>query len=240
MTIRVVASSDTSIVIEFGDHIDRQLSDQVLAAHFAVDEAGISGVVELVPTFRSLMIHYDPLVTSANVLMGDLKPLLASQQKSHRVARLWDIPACYDGAAAPDLESVAQATRMSTDEIIGLHMSETYHVYMIGFLPGYPYMGDVSEALQLPRRKEPRIRVPKGAIAIATSMTAVYPTESPGGWHLIGSTPVAMFNSAQPQPALLAPGDKVRFRRISIAEHETIEGDVRKGTYTPSVKELPS
>jgi len=231
---RIIAGSDTSIVIEFGDCIDRQLNARVLAAHSAIQNAGLLAVTETVPTFRSLMVHYDPLITGAKALIDELRPLLSNLGGSIGAARLWDLPACYGGDNGPDLDFVSQAAGITATETIRLHSQETYHVYMIGFLPGYPYMGDVAASLQLPRRENPRTRVPKGAIAIAKSMTAIYPLESPGGWHLIGRTPISLFTENISQPALLAPGDKVRFFCITSAEYLAIEADLHRGTYSPS------
>jgi len=228
---QITASGDTALVIEFGDLIDRTLSDRVLNANTVISHASLNGIVELVPTFRSLMVHYDPLTITASDLIAELTPLIDVDCDSGGGARHWKIPTCYEGDKAPDLENVAQRTGLTQDVVVNTHINQLYHVYMIGFLPGYPYMGDLPEALQLPRREAPRLRVPAGSIAIATTMTAIYPIESPGGWHLIGTTPVSIFDSRFDNPAVFSPGDAVTFVPVSTHEFHKIELAVAAGDY---------
>ena len=144
-----------------------------------------------------------------------------------RGARLWQIPVCCAGEFAPDLAEVARLTGLACAEVVRLHSSVRYHVYMLGFLPGFPYMGDLPPELALPRRADPRVRVPAGSIAIATTLTAVYPYQSPGGWHLIGATPIRFFDPARDPPSLLAAGDAVLFEPIDpdafAAIHHAVE-----------------
>ena len=205
MTVRFLPSGDTAVVAEFGDRIDRALNQRVLRLNAAVRAARVPGVVETLPTFRSLLVHYDPLATRNVDVIAAIERLMALEETAAQSGTLWRIPACYEGTHAPDLEEVAQRAGLAVDEVIRLHSGTQYQVYMIGFSPGFPYMGDVPAPLALPRRTDPRVRVPAGSIAIAAGMTAVYPVESPGGWHLIGSTPVRFFDVSAPQPALLAP-----------------------------------
>jgi KipI family sensor histidine kinase inhibitor len=218
--VRFLPAGDTALVVEFGDRIDRRLNDRVLLLAEQVETAGLAGVGELVPTFRSLMLHYDPLATSARALTDAIAPLLGAAERSGGRRRLLHMQACYDPRCAPDLAEVAERTGLSPDEVVGRHAATEYHVYMIGFLLGSPYLGDLPAELELPRRTEPRVRVPAGAIAIALRMSCIYPVESPGGWHLIGATPVRLFDADWPQPALLSPGDRVRFSPIDFAEFE--------------------
>jgi KipI family sensor histidine kinase inhibitor len=231
MKVRFLPAGDTAVTIEFGDRIDRDVSDRVLRLSALVRGANLPGVVETVPTFRSLMVHYDPLATDSASLTGAIKNLLDSSRGEAQPAKLWRIPACYEISHAPDLVEVAQRTGLGTAEVVGLHSSTRFHVYMIGFVPGYPYMGDLPAPLVLPRRADPRVRVPPGSIAIATSMTAIYPLESPGGWHLIGATPIRLFDIRRPRPALLAPGDAVRFEPITVREFEAIRAAVAADAY---------
>lgn len=231
LAVRIIPSGDTAIVVEFGDQIDRALSGQVLRTNDAVQKACLKGVTETVPTFRSLLIHYDPLVTSAAKLIEQLEPMTVADDEHDFAPRTWCIPACYEDDKAPDLAGVAERTGLTTDQVIEAHCSRSYHVYMIGFLPGYPYMGDLPAELCLPRLENPRLRVPPGAVAIATTLTAIYSIESPGGWHLIGSTPVSLFDSRDPKPARLIPGDEVRFTPITRQEFDKIESAVAAGTY---------
>ncbi len=231
LAVRIIPSGDTAIVVEFGDRIDRALSDRVLRTNAAVRSADLKGVTETVPSFRSLLVHYDPLVTSAAELIAQLEPLADADDEHGFASRTWCIPTCYEEDKAPDLASVAERTGLTTDQVIEAHCSRSYHVYMLGFLPGFPYMGDLCPELCLPRRENPRLRVPPGAVAIVTALTAIYPIESPGGWHLIGATPVSLFDSREPRPARLAPGDDVRFTPITRQAFDEIEAAVAAGTY---------
>lgn len=231
MDVRFLVSGDTAVVVEFGDRVDRELSERVLGLSAAVHVANVNGVVECVPTYRSLMVLHDPLAISSAELIRTLELLVERGATARRDARLWLIPASYDEAHAPDLADVAVRTGLSEDEVIALHTSAVFHVYMIGFSPGFPYMGDLPASLVLPRRTDPRVKVPAGSIAIAAGQTAVYPVESPGGWHLIGATPVRLFDVQWPEPALLAPGDKVRFVRVSQDEFEEIRSAVERDAY---------
>ena len=231
MNARFLPAGDTAIVVEFGDRIDRVLNDRVLRLSAAVRAANLPGVVETVPTFRSLMVHYDPLVTDNAALIAAIENLLDSGSGATAPAKLWRIPACYADSHAPDLADVAQRTGLATEEVVRLHRSTRFHVYMIGFVQGFPYMGDLPKSLVLPRRADPRIRVPPGSIAIAAGMTAIYPRESPGGWHLIGTTPIPLFDPRSLRPALLSPGDAVQFEPISTDQFDTIRAAVAADAY---------
>jgi KipI family sensor histidine kinase inhibitor len=212
--MRFLPVGDRALTIEFGDRIDRGLSREVLRLDHIIRAAAPKGVVETVPTFRSLLVHYDPLVTSRADLERVVSGLAGDDKDGTAAARLWRIPVCYGGEFAPDLGDVAQSTGLAPAEIVARHSSVRYHVYMLGFLPGFPYMGDLPPQLALPRRANPRVRVPAGSVAIATTLTAIYPFESPGGWHLIGATPIRLFDPAGDPPALLAAGDAVEFEPV--------------------------
>jgi KipI family sensor histidine kinase inhibitor len=229
MTVRFVSAGDRALVVEFGDAIDRGLSSAVLRLATSIAAAAIPGVVETVPTFRSLMVHYDPLLTTRAELEPIIARLLDRAPEPRRDARLWHIPYCAEEEFAPDLSEVALLTGLSPEDVIARHSAVRYHVYMLGFLPGFPYLGDLPAALTLPRRADPRLRVPAGSIAIATSLTAIYPFESPGGWHLIGTTPIRLFDIARPRPALLAAGDAVEFEPIGSARFAAIRRLVERG-----------
>lgn len=231
MDVRFLSSGDSAIVVEFGDRIDRALSDRVLKLSGQVDQVKLPGVVETVPTFRSLTVHYDPLITDSVNLIRSVEKLLYAKGGESRQVRRWRIPACYAAVHAPDLAEVAGRTGLAAEEVIRLHSSTQFHVYMIGFVPGFAYMGDLPQALALPRRADPRTRVPAGSIAIATSLTAIYPLESPGGWHLIGATPIHLFNPRWPRPALFGPGDAVSFEPITVEEFASIRAAVAADTY---------
>ena len=231
MTVRFLSAGDRALVVEFGDRIDRMLSDAVLRLDASLRSCIINGVVETVPTFRSLMVHYDPLVTSRADLERAITSLLDREPVSRAAATLWHVPVCYEGELAPDLAEVARLTGLAPGEVVALHSGTRYHVYMLGFLPGFPYMGDLPHQLALPRRADPRVRVPAGSISIATTLTAIYPYESPGGWHLLGTTPIRLFDCGRARPALLAPGDAVLFEPIDAAAFASIKERVESGRY---------
>ncbi|RAI46023.1 5-oxoprolinase subunit PxpB [Rhodoplanes roseus] len=236
---RILTSGDTALVVEFGSAIDRGVSALVLALTERLEGAALPGVTELVPTFRSLMVHYDPLVIAPADLAARLEAMAAGLDAVERPGRLWRLPACYDPAVAPDIDDVAAATGLTPDEIAACHSAETYHVYMLGYLPGFPYMGDTPEPLRLPRRTDPRVKVPGGSIAIATAMTAVYAIESPGGWNLIGRTPVRVWDLRRESPALLAAGDKVRFDPVPLAAFESLAARAAEGTLVITPEPAP-
>lgn len=231
MTVRFLACGDTAVTVEFGERIDRVVNEAVLRLDAFVRAANLPGVVETVPTFRSLTVHYDPLATDNAALIPAIEKLIDGGRGETKQSKRWRVPACYATSHAPDLAEVAHRTGLSADEIVRLHSGTRFHIYMLGFAPGYPYMGDLPEAMVLPRRTDPRTRVPAGSIAIAAGMTAVYPVESPGGWHLIGATPIRLFDPRWPQPALFTPGDTVRFEPISTREFDAIRAAVAADAY---------
>lgn len=231
MSARFLSAGDRALVVEFGDRVDRALSDEVLRLNAVIRSGGLNGVVETVPTFRSLMVHYDPLLTTRANLEVAITRMLDREPVSRVAARVWRVPVCYEGEFAPDLTEVARLTRLTRSEVVALHSGRRYHVYMLGFLPGFPYMGDLPEELALPRRADPRVRVPAGSISIATSLTAIYPYESPGGWHLIGATPICLFDPERAHPALFAPGDAIVFNPIDHASFTSIRQVVENRGY---------
>jgi inhibitor of KinA len=234
---RLLPSGDTALCVEFSEKIDRAVSARVLALADRIDAAQVKGILELVPTFRSLMIHYDPAVLGQARLKEILAPLVVALDSTERAGRRWVVPACYDASVAPDLEDVAARTGFTPQEVVERHTAVTYHVYMLGFLPGYPYMGDLPPELSLPRRENPRTKVPAGSIAIATTMAAIYALESPGGWHLIGRTPIPLWDLRRDPPAILRAGDKVMFQPVSLAEYEDLLERTRAGTFVLEPKE---
>ncbi len=224
-------AGDTGLAVEFGDRVDRAVSRRVVALHTRVRAARMPGVINSVPTFRSLLIHVDPDATSVEDVRDAVIPLLEGLEAEQTAPRQWSIPVCYEAAFAPDLAGVAQRCGLTPSRLVEIHSANAYHVYMIGFLPGLPYMGDLAPELVLPRLIEPRLRVPPGSVAIATTLTTIYPVKSPGGWHLIGRTPVKLFDIERPAPALLNPGDKVTFTPISSTQFTELEKLVEGGQY---------
>ena len=226
---RFLAGGDTALVVEFGDRVDQSLSGLVLALAHRLSDAAIPGVVEVVPTFRSLMVHYDPVQLTQAELKRRLDPLLDHLEAAGSVGRRWRIPACYDASLGLDLADVARRMGLSTSQVIERHSATVFHVYMMGFLPGLPYLGGLPAEFELPRRENPRIRVPRGAVAVAMAMTVIYPLESPGGWHIVARTPVPLWDMRADPPALLAAGDKVMFEPVSLARYEALLAEAAAG-----------
>lgn len=243
MTPRFLAAGDTALTVELGDRAELDLSLQVLALYGSIAKARIEGVVEVVPTLRSLTVHYDPCATSSSALKLALQPLLAGvggqagapageMDEGPAAGRRWLIPACYEPEHGPDVASVAAACGLTPWQVTALHACVSYRVLMIGFLPGHPYMGDLPPPLRVPRRDTPRTSVAPGSIAIATTMSVIYPLESPGGWHIIARTPVRLFDPARAEPSLLTPGDEVRFRPIDAMEFADLSNRAAAGTWS--------
>ncbi len=231
MPAEFLSCGDAALVVQFGEAVDAEMNNRVMRLDSIVRSRAIPGVVETVPTFRSLMIHYDPLQITRSSLMAAVEPLLNEEGAVEATCAAWSLPVCFDPEYAPDLEDVARRTELTPERVIDLYAGTTFRVYMIGFLPGHPYMGDLPPELELPRRVEPRTRVPAGSVAIATTMTVVYPNESPGGWHLIGRTPVPMFSLRRERPVLFAPGDRVRCRPVTPEEYRDILERVDAGAF---------
>ena len=210
---------DRSLLVELGDEISPSVNQCVQELFTALDLNPVDGVRELVPSYRSLLVVYDPL----SISLGDLKRTIRDtyqnlDQTELPDSRTIDIPIVYGGERGPDLESVAQYHHITPQAVIDYHTRPTYRVYMIGFTPGYPYLGEVPDAIATPRRKTPRILVPKGSVGIAKQQTGIYSVDSPGGWQIIGWTPVNLFDPKAQPPSLLMMGDRVRFEAISAQE----------------------
>jgi KipI family sensor histidine kinase inhibitor len=209
---------DSSILIQLGDEIHPALNQRVHALDALLQN--IPGIVETVPAYCTLLVHYDPFVLTYNETSDQIKEKLTLlDDATHRPSRHLEIPVLYGNASDPDastglstsLESVATTLALSPSELIRLHSEREYTVYMMGFTPGFPYMGTLNEKLIMPRMSTPRTHVPAGSVAIAGSQTGIYPVDSPGGWHVIGWTPLKLFDPMNESPFLFTPGDVVKF-----------------------------
>jgi KipI family sensor histidine kinase inhibitor len=221
MQYRLLPCGDAALCVEFGERIDPMLAAQVACLYETLNflREG-SGIVEMVPTFRSLTILFDPLLTDGKKV-GNLvaKALAKPKKKSAKSERRWNLPALYGGEYGADLEFCAKTKGISVARLVELHSQSDLQVYMLGFLPGFAFLGDLPEEIAMPRRAEPRLRVLSGTLAMTGRLTAIYPWESPGGWNLLGACPVPLFNPAWSEPALLRPGDHLRFTPISEDEY---------------------
>ena len=227
---RLLPAGDTAIVVEFEGDISPRLSAMILALADRLAKEDLDGLKETIPAFRSLLVHFEPLVLSSACLSARISELMRDLQAGQRVGRRWRIPVCYDPSLAPDLAEVAARTGFSAAQIIERHSAGLYYVYMLGFLPGQAYMGDVPVELALPRRPTPRTKVPAGSLAIATNMTCIFPLETPCGWHVIGRSPVALWDRACRAGALLCAGDRVSFSAVSLREYERLAAQAAAGS----------
>ncbi|HWK45878.1 MAG TPA: 5-oxoprolinase subunit PxpB [Stellaceae bacterium] len=235
--IRFLPAGDTAVVVEFGSIIDPAINAEVRALDAALRADPPSGVIETVPTFRSLLVHYDPLRTSQADLVERIGLLLSRPSAAPKTGRAWRLPACYEAEFALDVDHVAEAKGLSAAEVIARHAATEFTVYMLGFLPGFIFLGGLPEALGMPRRTEPRIRVPAGSIAIAMSLSCIYPVVTPGGWHILGRSPVRLFDPRRVQePTLIAPGDRVGFATVGRAEYDRIATAIETDTLDPAVE----
>jgi inhibitor of KinA len=217
--IRFRPMGDRSFLVELGDTISPDVNRCVQRLMLQLQQARLAGVRELVPGYRSLLVIFDPLTVAPAELKERITEV-AAQRGSGGLppAKLITVPVFYGGDYGPDLEGVAGHLGISTDDVIRLHTETIYRVYMIGFTPGYPYMGELPAALAVPRRSTPRTRVPKGSVGIAQRQTGIYPVESPGGWQIIGWTPIELFDPARHLPSLLEMGDRVKFDAVRQVE----------------------
>jgi KipI family sensor histidine kinase inhibitor len=235
VSVRYLSCGDTAFTVEFGNEISPRINGQVMALHAAIGGAraagDLKGVVETVPTMRSLMVSYDPMATSRAALQPAIDSLIARGLPAEAKTRRVTIPCCYDGEEfAPDLAEVAERTKKTPEQVIEMHLGSAFTVYVLGFMPGLAYIAGLDPALYLPRRNQPRVRVPRSTVAIAMDMTTIYPFESPGGWHLIGRTPLWMFDQRREQPVFLAPGDHLTFERVDRATFDRLSAEVEAGT----------
>jgi KipI family sensor histidine kinase inhibitor len=220
MIPRLLDLGDGALTIEFGEGIAPELNRRVTTAAAALRRETLDGVGDIVPAYRSLTVHFDPLRISREQVAAAVAQLPAGADEVAASGCRWRLPAVFGGEHGPDLAAVAAATGRDAGEIVAAMCAIPFRVFLIGFLPGFPYMGELPAWLRLPRRAEPRTAVPAGSVAIAGTQAAIYPWQSPGGWHLLGRTPISLFDSAAAErPALLAPGDTVRFRPIDAAEY---------------------
>ncbi|MCL5884289.1 MAG: 5-oxoprolinase subunit PxpB [Deltaproteobacteria bacterium] len=220
--VRYLAAGEQGLVVEFGDAIDPAVNARVQRLARVLSSRGVEGVLETVPTYRSLLVLFDPLVLPRKRLAAVVEGLLDAPSGTDEPAGAPDVvelPVCYGGEFGPDLEFVARHSGLSPEEVISVHASPSYLVYMLGFTPGFPYLGGMPERIAVPRLASPRGKVPAGSVGIAGSQTGVYPVESPGGWRLIGRTPSRIFDPGAAEPFLLAAGDLVRFRPIDEEEY---------------------
>jgi inhibitor of KinA len=220
---RIVPAGDSALIVEFEERIDHDVNARTIACAEAIQAAGVAGVRDVVPTFRSVAVYFDPLHTDSGALIACLEREAGQRPAPPSMARApVRIPVCYGGDLGPDLAGVAAFAGMSEVDVVGVHAGRTYRVFMLGFVPGFSYLGIVDERIAMPRHSTPRVRVPAGSVGIAGVQTGVYSAETPGGWQLIGRTPVKPFDPARSEPFLMKAGDAVEFYPIDRGEYERL------------------
>ena len=229
----ILPAGDRALVVEIGDGIDPDVNRRVHGTVQAVEAADLPGVVDLVPTYRSLLVYYDPLVVSYQELESVIIEAGEGRGGSEPEApRVLHIPIRYGGVYGPDLEFVAEQAQLTAGEVVSIHSGTDYLVYMIGFSPGFPYLGGMDARLAAPRLATPRTEIPAGSVGIAEAQTGLYPVATPGGWRLIGRTPLKMFDATGDPPSLLKAGDYVRFvPMVSDDEYVEVAERVALGAY---------
>lgn len=234
--VRFLLTGDTSVTVEFGNEISTEINAAIRAFNIALEKSGIDGIVETVPTYRSLTVHYKPEIILHDELVQKLEGLLGKLDEIEiPPATVVEIPVLYGGEEGPDLDFVAEHNHKTTDEVIAIHTGTEYLIYMLGFTPGFTYLGGMSDEIATPRLASPRVKIPGGSVGIAGAQTGIYPIDSPGGWQLIGKTPVKPYDPKRETPILLSAGQYVKFCPIDRAEYEAIAKQVEDGSYTPRV-----
>jgi KipI family sensor histidine kinase inhibitor len=209
---KIVLLGDSALLVQLGEEIDITINQRVHALSALIDASPLPGVIETVPAYSTLLVHYDPLIlTNAEIHNWVREKLDHIQDVRLRKPRQVEVPVRYGGEYGVDLQFVADYHRLEVEDVIRIHSGQTYTVYMMGFTPGFPYMGKLDDAILTPRLETPRTHVPAGTVAIASSQTGIYPIDSPGGWRLIGYTALRLFDPDAESPFLFSPGDEVRF-----------------------------
>jgi len=216
-------AGDCGLLVEYGETIDPAVNRKVRSMAVALAENLPTGVIEIIPSYRSILITYDPVVTRPSALE---KALVHLEARLHEIEipppNVVEIPVCYSGEFGPDIEHVADTHQLTVEEVIQIHSEPEYLIYMVGFTPGFPFLGGLPEVLHTPRLETPRTSVPKGSVGIANGQTGVYPIASPGGWQLIGRTPVNLFAPERTNPILYQAGDSIRFKPISHRDYQRL------------------
>lgn len=226
---RILPSGDTALIVEFGRSIDPAVNRQVLALDRTVASEAIAGVIETIPTYRSLLVHYDPVQVGFAALSETLLSLARLPVPAESVVRRWRVPVVYGGDYGADLDDVARAHHISTSEVIAKHTGSEYRVAMIGFTPGFAYLSGLDPAIATPRRESPRTETPPGTISIGGVQACVQCLAAPSGWHLLGRTPVRTFHPHRDPVFLMEPGDAVSFHAVAAGEFAALDRAAERG-----------
>ena len=230
--VRYLVAGDSAVCVEFGNEISPEINKKIRAFKIVVEKSDIPGIVETVPTYRSLLVHYHPEVIGFKALTEEFDKLMGSLSSIPiPPPTVIEIPVLYGGEMGPDIENVAEHNHKTVEEVIKIHTSEEYLIYMIGFIAGFPYLGGMSKEIATPRLKSPRVKIEGGSVGIAGEQTGIYPVASPGGWQLIGRTPLKLYDADREKPVLLEAGQYIKFAAVTEEEYKKIEKEVEDGTY---------
>jgi len=229
---RILPTGDRALTVEFGNEIDEHINARLMGFIKVLEAEKIKGIDEFIPSFRAVLIHYNPCVLSFAQMTEYIQAALKKpfHEASHK-RRIVEIPVCYEGEYAPDIQHVAEHAGISTDEVIKIHTSKPYLIYMLGFQPGFPYLGGLDERIHTPRLESPRVKLEAGSVGIGGSQTGLYPMESPGGWQIIGRTPVRCYNPEKAHPIPYRAGDYIKFVAVSKEDYLRITEEDLRGDY---------
>ena len=235
---RILTAGDSALLVEFGKEINPEINRKISGLVKLMKEQHIEGLVDIIPAFCSLLINYDPRVISYEEIRGRIEALLKVDIKTENGRkRVFEIPVCYGGEYGPDLANIAAHAGLTEEEVIQIHSSTDYLIYMLGFLPGFTYLGGLDERIHTPRLASPRIKINAGSVGIGGSQTGIYPVDSPGGWQLMGMTPVKTYDPERETPILVEAGDYIRFVPVSEEEYKHIQELVASGEYQCVIRE---
>ena len=237
MKPKILAAGDSSLLIEFEQTISPEVNAKISSLIRLMREQPIEGVVDIIPSFCALLVNYDPRVVPYSQINKRLSELAVLEvQAEEYAARVFEIPVCYGDDYGPDIGHIAERAGLSQDEVIRVHSGRDYLIYMLGFMPGFPYLGGLDESIHTPRLDTPRVLIHAGSVGIGGAQTGIYPINSPGGWQLLGRTPVKTYDPAREVPILFEAGDYIRFVPINKAEFADIKKRDDNNEYTCPVK----
>ncbi|MFI3200692.1 MAG: 5-oxoprolinase subunit PxpB [Eubacteriales bacterium] len=235
MKLKIVG--DSAVLVQFEEKIDSQINATITSLVRMVREQQIEGVIDMIPAFCSLLIHYDPRIINYENITKRLSKIMEMDITTESSAKVvYEIPVCYGGEYGPDLENVMEHANLTKEEVIKIHTSKDYLIYMLGFLPGFTYLGGLDERIHTPRLANPRVSIAAGSVGIGGAQTGIYPLDSPGGWQLIGKTPIKTYDPESQPPILFQAGQYICFVPVSSEEYDVILEEVIAGTYKHTIR----